>query len=306
MIKKNLIMLYRLYLLVFSLAAVTSIFAQEEWIVPEDKKAQLSPFEFSDETRKSGADIYSTNCKSCHGAPGQNNYTPLVPPPGDPGAADFQANTDGEFYHKIREGRGLMQSYKNILTPEETWNVISYIRSFNTSYVQEVSKEIPRGAYDGEVAIYLAYNEPSKVIEAQVIGTNQKGTEPITGASVNLSVKRMFGDYAIEDPKITNKEGKVLFVIKDKLPGDKEGNITLEAKLTDMEAFGVVTADTLIALGTPMTKGSLLEERALWNKVSKAPIWLLLAYFATVVGVWSALFFILFQLRKIYFIGKEK
>jgi hypothetical protein len=285
--------------------STAQLFSQEEWNVPADKASKLSTFEFTEESEITGHDIYTSNCASCHGEPTKGNYQALVPPPGDPGSGDFQANTDGELYHKIREGRGLMPSFKNTLTPDETWKLIAYIRSFNSGYIQDVAKEITRGAYDGDVSIFLAHNEQTKMVEATVIGSNSKGTEPIAGAEISLSAQRLFGNLQLDEAKITNKDGKAVFSVSADVPGDSEGNINLLARLTDQDAFGVITADTLFAIGAPMTEGSLLEERALWNKVSKAPVWLLMTYFATVLGVWGALFYILLQLRRIFFIGKE-
>ena len=299
-------MFYKIFILFAALIfSHTNSSAQENWVVPEDKKAKLSPFEFSDESRQLGLDIYKANCVSCHGDPGKGNYVPLDPSPRDPGAADFQLNTDGEFYHKIREGKGTMPSFKNTLTPEDVWNIVAYLRTFNDTYVQEIAKEIERGAYDGDVSILLNYIKEKNVIEAKVIGTNEKGSETIEGAGISLSAQRMFGDLLLDEPKLTNKDGVALFAVSNKIAGDNLGNVNLIAKLTDQEAFGVIATDTLLAIGIPNTKGSLLEERALWNKVEKAPVWLLMTYFVTVLGVWGTLFFILFQLRRVFFIGKE-
>lgn len=298
-------MIYRtltLFALLFSIHF--SAKAQDEWIVPDENKTKLSPFEFSADAVVKGNEIYSTNCASCHGEPGKNNFVQLVPPPGDPGAIDFQANNDGEFYYKIREGKGTMPSFKNTLTPDDVWTVISYIRSFNSNYVQEVAKEIQRGAYDGVVSINLAGLDQHKV-KATVTGNNNNTTEPIEGAAIRLVVERLFGNLQVDEEKITNKNGEVIFSLNNKIPGDSAGNLQLIAQLTDQEAFGVIESEILLPLGKPIDAPSLVAERAIWNKMTKAPIWLLMAYSIAVLAAWGTIFYIMLQLRQIFLIGKE-
>lgn len=278
--------------------------AQNDWVIPEDNKAKLSPFEFSDEADMKGNEIYSANCALCHGEPGKNNFVQMAPPPGDPGSIDFQTNTDGEFYYKIREGRVLMPSFKNTLTPDDVWNVIAYIRTFNSDYVQEVAKEIQRGAYDGEVNINLASLD-KKHVKATVTGSNNNINEPIEGAAIKLMVERLFGNLQLDEEKITNKNGEATFTLTEKTPGDSVGNILLIAQLTDQEAFGVVESEILLPLGEPTEAPSLVAERAMWNKMTKAPIWLLLAYSIAVLAAWGTIFYIMLQLRQIFLIGKE-
>ena len=118
----------------------SSLFAQEEWVVPDAQKVKLSKFEFDDQSRQAGEAFYQTNCKSCHGDPGQANFlTTLTPTPTDPASETFQANLDGELYYKIRTGRGQMPSFRMVLTPNQVWQLIAYLRSFNDSYSQEIA-----------------------------------------------------------------------------------------------------------------------------------------------------------------------
>jgi hypothetical protein len=50
-----------------------SVFSQD-WVVPAEKRGKLSPFAFTDETRKAGEALYNLNCRSCHGTPGMGNF----------------------------------------------------------------------------------------------------------------------------------------------------------------------------------------------------------------------------------------
>lgn len=80
--KHNIIKYFLLLTCLFFIQA--KVFSQaDEWIVPDNKKDVVSPFKFTDETRKAGGDIFDKNCKSCHGEPTKGNYAKLQPPPGD-------------------------------------------------------------------------------------------------------------------------------------------------------------------------------------------------------------------------------
>jgi len=52
----------------------TSLLNAQEWIVPADRKARLSPFQFTPADREAGKTLYNANCMSCHGNPTQNNW----------------------------------------------------------------------------------------------------------------------------------------------------------------------------------------------------------------------------------------
>ncbi|QQS51380.1 MAG: cytochrome c [Bacteroidota bacterium] len=294
------------YTIIFSFAALAfcQLNAQEIWEVPADQATKLSPFEFSAESQKAGSEIYTINCASCHGIPGKANAVALVPPPGDPAAKKFQANTDGAMYYKIREGRGAMPSFKNTLTPDQIWNVISYLRTYNKSYVQQVAKEIQRGAYEGDIELTLSHLAEKGLIEARLVGIKDSIRESIGGAAIQMIAVRMFGNLPLEEEKITNEMGLAYFKVPEKMPADTQGNLNLIARLSDQEAFGQIESKIAIQTGKPTTAPSLRAERAMWNTMAMAPLWLLFTYAIGVLAAWGTIFYILLQLKKIFFLGK--
>jgi hypothetical protein len=48
---------------------------------------------------------------------------------------------------------------------------------------------------------------------------------------------------------------------------------------------------------------SLVKERAMWNTVRKAPVWIILTYSLGLLGVWGFIFYVLLKLRDIFVIG---
>ncbi len=300
----------RIYiLLVLFFVSSSLINAQEEWVVPNDKKDRLSPFAFNDSIQMSGKEIYYSidkgSCVSCHGDPGKNNWIPQTADPNDPAGTKIQSNSDGELFYKIYEGRTPMPTFKETLTRDEIWAVISYLRSFNKDYVQEVAKEIIRKGYKGDVSILLSLLE-NNMLQSQVIGTSNNNSETLENVEVKLAAKRYFGEFTIDEVKSTNKEGIAVFSMPTDIPGDSEGHVELIAKLTNKELFGEVKLDTTLAIGVATNKPSLVAKRAMWNEVRMAPLWVIGSYSGGVILAWGIIFYILFQLKKIFEIGKKE
>jgi len=163
------------YLILLLIVLISLPSMAQEWVVPAENGARLSPFAFSDSTRKAGAEIYATNCKSCHGDPGKNNVIKLVPSPPDPASAKMQTNADGAMQFKISEGRAPMPSFKNILTSTDVWKVISFIRSFNDKYVQKTeTKAFGSGAFGEQVKIQLSWLKASNQVQTTITAVKDK------------------------------------------------------------------------------------------------------------------------------------
>lgn len=286
------------------MAFVSQIFCQD-WVVPADRANRLSTFPFNEETRKSGEHIYTVNCMSCHGNPGKSNSINLIPPPGDPATEKVQKNSDGEMFYKVSTGRGQMPSFRSVLTANDIWNVISYVRSFNSSYKQEIMAVITSSAYPGaEIMIDLSYIPGDTIISFSALAVNEDRKIPVVDAAVKLYVARTFGSLQIDEEKITGKEGTAFFRIPDDLPGDTAGNIVVSARFTDEGLFGAVTKDTVLGAGVKIRPVSLTAERAMWNNVRKAPVWVILTFSTGMILVWGFILLVLLKLRDIYVIGK--
>lgn len=283
-----------------------SLSAQTPWEVPADRSAKLSISGFTDIDRNAGRDLYMTNCKSCHGDPGKNNTIKLVPPPPDPATVQMQQNTDGSLHFKISEGRGPMPSFKNVLSSADIWNVIAFIRSFNKDYKQQIAV---KPTFGGEVfdivAINLSWDKEHSKVVAEVKGQKGSLTKPLAGLEVKLFVRRYFGNLMIDKATDTDTDGRAIFNFPNDLPGDPSGKLSLLAQLSNEELFGMVKAETDMAIGVPTNRPPLNQPRALWNVVQKAPIWLLITYLISVLVVWGFIFVVLFKLKAIFGLGKK-
>jgi mono/diheme cytochrome c family protein len=293
----------RILIFITALSLSFSAFSQE-WTVPDNARGRLSPFAFNDSTKNAGKTIFGLNCMSCHGTPGKGNFQKLTPPPGDPATDKIQRNLDGELFFKIHEGKGQMPSFKNTLSTADIWNVISYLRSFNKAYVQSVMPEVTTGEYAGAVmSIILRLNPARDSVVMKVTAIRNNQSIPVANAGVRLFVKRNFGQLPVGDEVNTNEKGIVAFNLP-RIPGDTAGMLHISARLANEEQFGSISKDTIIQGGVKVVPVSLTEKRAMWNVVSKAPIWLLLTYLLSLLTVWGIIIYILLRLRDIYVVGK--
>ena len=290
----------RSYLLLIFIGLLVIRASAQEWIVPAENGSKLSPFAFSDSTKKAGADLFNLNCKSCHGDPGKNNAVKLVPLPPDPASAKMQGNSDGAIFYKATEGRGTMPSFKNTLSASDIWRIISFVRSFDANYVQEIAKKLAPGASFEQVKLFLTWNKENNSIKVSVSALKEKSRQPVSGAELKLFVKRYFGNLSVGEVVTTDNQGIALFVLPRNLPGDSAGIVRLLAKPVDETAFSDAKADTSMAIGVPTYRPPLNQERALWNVGRKTPLWLLFTYVISVLTVWGFIFYVLMQLRVLY------
>ena len=154
-------------LLLFSCAILLLVnkMQAQTWEVPEENKAKTSPVKFDDNTRKKGEAIYLKTCKACHGEATMNNPQKLTPMPKDIASVELQNQTDGSIFYKLVTGRSLMPKFQDILTDEDRWNIISYIRSFNKKYVQPAI-DAKASAFKGlNLELDVKMNPTSKKLE---------------------------------------------------------------------------------------------------------------------------------------------
>ena len=294
----------------FSLLLIVLIslrLSAQVWVVPAENESRKSPFAFDDASRKAGSEIYNASCKSCHGEPGKNNPIPLVPPPPDFASVKMQSNSDGALQFKVTAGRGPMPSFKNTLSATDVWRVISYLRSFNNKYVQEVAISTEAGGASVQnVKIQVNWLKDKNQVQASLSALKDKVNQPVAGAEVKLFARRYFGNLLIDEARTTDALGNALFNFPADLPGDSAGHVQLIVRLTNEAVFGEAKADTVLAVGVPTYRPPLNEQRAMWNVVSKAPIWLLLAYTIAVLGAWGFIIYVFLQIRAIFMAGSKK
>jgi mono/diheme cytochrome c family protein len=131
---KNNYLLLVVIVLVFILS--NSVIAQKKgWAVPEYTKGLKNPFTGNVSATTEGQRIYEQMCVLCHGIRGEGNGEAGLSLEEKP--ANFLAlknipnETDGELFWKITVGKPPMSSYDELLTEDQRWKLVNYIRVLN-------------------------------------------------------------------------------------------------------------------------------------------------------------------------------
>lgn len=99
--------------------------------VPEEYAGMTNPL--GQAAAAQGAELFQSNCAMCHGAEGRGDGPAgqsLEPPPGN--LAQVQAGAaDDYLYWRIHAGKPgtAMLAWRNILTEEQIWQLVSFIRT---------------------------------------------------------------------------------------------------------------------------------------------------------------------------------
>ena len=276
----------------------------QRWDIPADKKAKNSYIKFDNNTDKDGEAIYTKNCKSCHGDLGKGNgIKTLNPLPPELSADLTQALTDGELLYILNTGRNAMPNFKNTLSEEERWKVISYLRSLNKKYVQVLSKTDP--SKSKLVKINMNFNAATNKINVSVKANETSGVVLLKDAEIMLFVSRYFGKLQIDKTIRTDKDGNATFSFPKDLPGDSLGNLSLIVKVND-ELYGEIESINNLQIGVPTDKPSLTAKRAIWNVLKLAPWWIIITYTSIVLVVGLFLLLIVRNLFRINKIGAQQ
>ncbi len=101
------------------------------WKAPESADNVKSSFPNSPDMEQKGQNLYNVYCRTCHGETGFGDGaagTSLDPKPANFHRGRVQNQTDGAIFYKLSNGRGSMPAFKNSLSEEQRWQLVSYIR----------------------------------------------------------------------------------------------------------------------------------------------------------------------------------
>ena len=136
--------LRRLSIAVVALAATASTLAAvrsyadtppEEWKAPARAARRKNPVPADEKSLAQGKAAYAAQCLSCHGPAGHGDGTAakdLNPKPRDLSTPAIQEQSDGSIFWKLTEGKKPMPTFEKLLTEEQRWCVINYVRTLAT------------------------------------------------------------------------------------------------------------------------------------------------------------------------------
>lgn len=115
------------------ISPINQVFAQDnEWKAPSTTNNIKNPRKGNDQATLVGKKLYSQYCAICHGKKGKGDGVAgmaLKPRPADFTKDFIQKQSDGAIFWKITEGKPPMAAYKTVLTEEQRWQLVNYIRS---------------------------------------------------------------------------------------------------------------------------------------------------------------------------------
>tara|TARA_R110002073_G_scaffold279026_1_gene443002 strand:- start:266554 stop:266955 length:402 start_codon:yes stop_codon:yes gene_type:complete len=106
----------------------------DRWLAPQEAKSIKNPISPSNQEASAirGKKIFKTRCMICHGISGKGDGPggkALNPKPQNLTLPMVKSQTDGEIFWKVTNGRNAMIKWGPILSENERWDVVNYVRS---------------------------------------------------------------------------------------------------------------------------------------------------------------------------------
>jgi hypothetical protein len=119
---------------------------------------------------------------------------------------------------------------------------------------------------------------------------------PAAGEMLTVYVPRMFSMLPVGEVTFDDAGNGSIDFPAD-LPGDKDGNLTIIAKIEDHPEFGNIEKKALVKWGVPLAESAHMSRRALWTKT--APRWMIYTLSILLTGVWGHYLFAFISLVRI-------
>ena len=120
-------------LALIALSIVLGVTHRGRWNIPEDAKLRQNPIHRSPQALDAASILYDDHCERCHGKTGRGDgadATKFSTSPVDlTDGSRMNAQSDGELFYKISEGRRPMPEFKTKLTEEQRWQLVQLMRS---------------------------------------------------------------------------------------------------------------------------------------------------------------------------------
>ena len=127
--------------------------------------------------------------------------------------------------------------------------------------------------------------------------TMEGGKEtPVSGETVTIYVPRMFSLLPVAELTLDDA-GSATIEFPSDLPGDKEGNLVIIAKIAENATYGNIEKRETIKWGLPIDYSVPVTHRALWTKI--APRWMIYSLSVLLAGVWGHYLFAIISLMRI-------
>jgi mono/diheme cytochrome c family protein len=154
----------------------------EPWVAPMRASKKANPEHADANSLSVGKRIFERECLACHGAKGLGDgpkAADLERRPGNLADPALWDESDGALFWKLTEGRAPMPATKTLLSDDERWHVINYVRTLAPT---EAAPSIPKFVL--EDAPRKALSQVIRAYETLRTGLVDKGDGAAAAAAV--------------------------------------------------------------------------------------------------------------------------
>jgi len=118
--------------ILLSASLLVSFQPMEDWKAPKEADNLKNPLKGNSSAISEGQKLYNNMCMICHGNKGKGDGVAgmgLNPRPTNLTTSIVQTQSDGAIFWKLTTGRAPMAAYKELLTEDQRWQLVNYIRT---------------------------------------------------------------------------------------------------------------------------------------------------------------------------------
>jgi hypothetical protein len=146
-----------------------------------------------------------------------------------------------------------------------------------------------------------------RTIIAKIVELKNGEWVPVKAVEIKVAIRRSGSDLPVSDKDsyTTDSTGTISAEFhRDGIPGDKNGFLTLVAKVEDNDSYGNLRVEKSEPWGAVLKLADTFDERSLWAARFKTPIWLLIMEYSIFLSVWSVVIYLAYQIIKIIKAGR--
>jgi len=178
----------------------------DTWTAPPEANAVFNPLQNLLLAEQKGKELYNVYCWSCHGTTGYGDGaagSALGQKPANFHDEKIRKQRQGALFWKISNGNGNMPPFKDALSEEQRWQLVSYIRKFSEKTEDE--KIIPPTALRPDIMI--SYVMPVAPLAVRIL------QNPVSG---DLYYTTFEGDvYRVKGLNTTTPGSQKILSVKD-------------------------------------------------------------------------------------------
>ena len=190
-------------------------------------------------------------------------------------------------------------------TAKDEWNKSSSHKFLVVSDSTQLYSTVTTSFDLIKARIKLDTAEDKKIV-ATLIELKDSKWVPVKGVDIKIAVKRLDGDLNVDETPTftTDSTGVASTEFKRlNLPGDSAGNLVLVVSIEDNDIYGNITTEKTVPWGTPSMYVSDYNNRSLFARAGRPPLWLLWMASTITLTVWSIIFYLFFQIWKLKKLG---